>query len=559
MYIKLVSLIIVYGLILIKEEVFADVTSECESDDNKNHFTELCSWNYLEWDNLNYEDEKFKNCKLDIGPNYIPENNIPWGVAHHGARVFLAVPSTRSGIYSTLNWFDTRDVRNKKCPKLRPYPSLDMSAIRTDCCAPNPDYFVSIWSVNIDKCKNEPKMWVVDTGTIELNDKLLYVREPTLNVISLLSDKIVRRRIIPRDFFKTPHGFRLSLPNVDSDNCDLAYAYIINVYDAKIIVYSWHEDAFWAFKHNNFRLTPAESTLKVTLATGQTVSYHLENENMWTIALQRDGLLIHPRAGLTEYRVKLSDLHNRTLAACSPEGFDVEVYGQFNSQSGMHLYDEKTSTVWSVQEQNYGIACYNTCYGGPRPNKIDVVSHSKKDMPYLTDLTMDYNDDNLKTRVIYVLSNNYQEIRVNGMDKNKPNFRIWYAAVDELLKRSKICSGININITDYPKEEYKSYRPESLQNYVEYQQVVYHREGEKESPYTVIYNAPGPGVYVKKPESESYIPVYAQGENYKTVYQPVPVVYQPRNEESYRKPPTYHVPSDPYIAPSEHRSPYRAK
>jgi hypothetical protein len=61
---------------------------------------ELYWWRTLDYE---YDSEATRNRSIEVG-EFIPENNVPFGVEVWGNKLFVTVPRRRPGIPSTLNY-----------------------------------------------------------------------------------------------------------------------------------------------------------------------------------------------------------------------------------------------------------------------------------------------------------------------------------------------------------------------------------------------------------------------------------------------------------------------
>lgn len=59
----------------------------------------------------------------EILDNYIPYNNFPMGVVHHGNRLFIGLPRRRVGMPATLAFVSTNGSRGSS-PSLQAFPDF---------------------------------------------------------------------------------------------------------------------------------------------------------------------------------------------------------------------------------------------------------------------------------------------------------------------------------------------------------------------------------------------------------------------------------------------------
>jgi len=86
-------------------------------------------------------------------------------------------------------------------------------------------------------------LWFVDTGTLQYslpNDpskKIHLLQRPSIWVIDMNADKIVRRYEIPEAIVEPGHGLISITVDVDRKNCDAAFAYIPDLLTFRLHVY----------------------------------------------------------------------------------------------------------------------------------------------------------------------------------------------------------------------------------------------------------------------------------------------------------------------------------
>uniref|UniRef100_A0A336KEH5 CSON007292 protein n=3 Tax=Neoptera TaxID=33340 RepID=A0A336KEH5_CULSO len=389
----------------------------------------LCSWNALTWQNMLIRNEKPDACNLYIGSNYIVENNIPTAIAIHGNRVFVGVRRNQMGVYSTLNYFYMDEIQGGQCPPLRPYPSFQMNELVSSCCSSEPNRIVNVDRFNIDKCVNNPKLWIVDLQGLNIDSNIMEFGEPVLKVFNLNYDTLVRRRIIPKEmYFRFGLDMTTIVPNVldPNGNCEEAYAYIIDQYNGYIIVYSWQEDRFWRFSAPEFFGDPTQGRFTIRTPHGSLVDYSYQ-------ILIHDGFIdninkvfiFHTKLGNKEHVINLSTLHNSSKS-CNLDRSDIRYIGEknINGRAGTQKMNQHTGTAFGIQEENHAIVC-GSVKVQLTPDIVKIISVDPIRLSFLVDL-------DLANDKVYVLSNNYQGIKNDGFRHDFENFGIYYLEENEV-------------------------------------------------------------------------------------------------------------------------------
>lgn len=99
---------------------------------------------------------------------------------------------------------------------------------------------MSVYRPRVDDCG---RLWFVDTGTLQYSmpnnpEKTIHlIQRPSIWVIDMNTDKIVRRYEIPETLLKPGHGLVSITVDVDRSACDAAFAYISDLLTYRLHVY----------------------------------------------------------------------------------------------------------------------------------------------------------------------------------------------------------------------------------------------------------------------------------------------------------------------------------
>lgn len=451
-------------------------------------------------------------CKLDSGRAFIPENNIPNGFGiSSDRRVFVTFPRDRLGVYSTLAYFNLDDIGpDEVCPPLTPYPPQNNHTLNAQCCSEN---IVNINRFFIDKCN---RLWAVDRQALGLTDQIWELGSPNLLIFDLDSDTLVRSVKLPSDIYLNYQlGFVEIIINVDAKDCVKAYAYMLDTYNGCIVTYSFEKDRFWKTCSPQFYSDAKYSKFFIKTRLNKEVRYFKDNFLVsCTRDLKNQEFLCHSDCQLDEYSVPFEVLNNEEKARCSPNSVNVKFLGQKcrSCQVNIHTMNKDTQVVWGVQEQKYGVGCWNR-ENPLTPNTVQLVVSDHYKLPYCTDLELtdvdlsdfldhdsyhvknDYNNHPSDNYVV-ILSNNLMGIKEHGFDYFEENFGFYYFVEKEALRAYPQCLPLQ-NSQSAPYKPTK-YQPAPYQN--------------------SVYQASSAPMYQSPPKSAAY-------------QQPSLVVYQ--------EPPTY--------------------
>lgn len=422
-------------------------------------------------------------CKIDAGRNYIPENNIPYGLGFdHRRRVFVTLPRNKAGVYCTLAYFNLDDIKDGQCPPLKCYPSDQENSLDTTCCSDR--RLMNIQRANIDSCH---RLWGVDKRSLSFNEKSWKQGSPRLFVFDLDTDKVVREALIPSEFYETLDNYQDGLStvviNADPYDCENAFAYILDSWHGSVIVYSFKQNKFWTVYSPEFFSDAKYSKFTIKTRKNKEVTYW-RDELIYdcTKDLKRRECVCHSVASLDEVAVKFDELESEEVARCSPKSLNNKFLGQKckNCQTNEHVLNNDNQVVWGTQELRYGVSCWNRA-NPLNPEAVQLVVSDAHKLPYVTHLTLTKEDlpscgygrhhdydrhhshgydnrgyhDKDDTYVV-VLSNNLVGIEEHGFDSYEENFGIYYVKEKEALHAFPQC---------LPQQHYKadhydsSYKP----------------------------------------------------------------------------------------------------
>lgn len=145
-------------------------------------------------------------------------------------------------------------------------------------------------------------------------DNNIQVQQPSIWVIDLETNRRFHRFEIPQSIVTRGNGLASITVDVDRSNCDDAYAYIPDLANYYLGVYSLKQNRIWQFHHNSFSFDPNNSDFDVGGVQFQW------NDGIFSITLgprQPNGYRIanfHAMASLNSYAVSTRILQNQTAS-----------------------------------------------------------------------------------------------------------------------------------------------------------------------------------------------------------------------------------------------------
>lgn len=354
--------------------------------------------------------------------NFIPYNNVPQGFYPYKNKIFIAVPRRSTGILSTLNYIDLNENETSINPKLHSYPNIELNDINLPLNDTTTKRIVSVYRPRIDNCD---RLWAVDTGVVETQTNPKYVQTPSIWIFDLKTDTILHRYEIPSSVVK--NGLGLASITLDVVDCANTFAYIPDLVQHQLLVYSFNDDDSWSFSHNYFHMNPFQGDYKIA---GERFSW---DDGIFSITLgkpERDTFRMayfHPMSSFSEFAVSTQVLRDRQLSKRSYHGDDFKFIGNrgFNSQSTMHSYDPTTKTIFYSEIHNNAVTCWNT----------EHVGFNHKDVVFQNNETMIYgNDLNVVDGKLWFMSNRMPKYIYSKLDPNDYNFRIFMESTRDAVK-----------------------------------------------------------------------------------------------------------------------------
>lgn len=422
---------------------------------NKVPVSELCSFNFIEWENFVFRnDESFCNIHGTVGNN-LTEKAIPTKILVYKDLVFVAVERV-IGVFGTLGYFNINDITNDKvCPKLKCYPNCDtnMLVLPPAPCSPSTSYLTNVVDFQIDQCH---LMWVLDVGsflqTTIYQPIVLQNQQICIYNTSVTSGDPTKECIaFPDDYVdaRTLYGFSTIIVNT-IDGCDNAFAYIFNTMGAFLVVFSLKTKEFWRFDAVSLGPNPDDAKFKVLLPDYTYYTYAVVS-GASGVVIDNNKVLFAERPGLNLLTVSLADLNQKPNGTVNNFDNNIQIVGRLNRNGQINSMVSSGNVVYASQEQEHAIVCYNK-NGKVTPNDIQYLIQDRLKYPFIADVRLRV--DKPGCFQIFFLSNNKTDIAVNGLDRNSQNFGIFYFDKKEADNLYPDCKGYYKDFIKVPPPQY---------------------------------------------------------------------------------------------------------
>lgn len=308
-------------------------------------------------------------------------------------------------------------------PTLKPYPSWGAHSMSSD---ETPE-IVSPFRVRADKCG---RLWVLDTGVVDLLGDTKVLAATQLLVYDLHNDNLLRRFPFPADQVKKD-SFFANIAIEDGD-CEDTFAYSADLGAPALVVYSWKQQESWRVNHHYFHSDPLSGNYSIGGIQFQW------DDGLFGLAIskqQKDGfatLYFHPLSSTNEFSVSTRILRNQTLATSSDIYREFSILGSRgpNGQAGAAFLDQLTGVLFYALPNLNAVACWKTSNRAYTIKSQGRVYMSTIEMVFPNDVKVDDEDR------LWVLSDRLQQFMYSSLDKNEINFRILTAHVKDAIEHT---------------------------------------------------------------------------------------------------------------------------
>lgn len=379
---------------------------------------------WYKWGELDFAFPSFeaRASAIDRG-DFVPANNLPLGIEVYKDRIFVSMPKWKNGVPCTLAVLPR--LPREESPPLVPYPNWDWH--HNDDC----DVIVSVYRMQADSCG---RLWVLDSGQIQVTIDPRQICPPKVLIFDLNTDQLIKKYVLPKEFIKQDGLFSNIVVDVKPHDCNDAYAYLTDVWRYGIVVYSLHKNRSWRIYDHLFMPDP--------LAAAYTL-HDLEfewSDGIFGMALSAEEtkygdriMYFHPMSSFREFYTKTSVIKNETGWGDIKNAF--KVIGQSRGKSG-HVsasgMDRNGVLFYNLVTRD-SIGCWDTRKPYKRDN-LGLVAKSNVTLIFPNDLKL----DNDERQSVWVLTNRLPYYLYKELDPTDYNFRIMSAYTDEAI-RGTIC------------------------------------------------------------------------------------------------------------------------
>ncbi|XP_060805644.1 protein yellow-like [Amyelois transitella] len=364
--------------------------------------------------------------------SYIPENNMPTGIARWKDKLFITIPRWKKGVPSSLNYLHINGPQNQT---LNPYPNWDEGFVKDDaCCLGTNSTVVSTFRVHVDE---KDRLWVVDNGVADMSGDVKQIAEPAIVVFDLKTDALINRYPLAPEVLSESSVLTSIVvdivpagkPEKGKEKAeDETYAYIPDMGSNAIIVFRQSTGETWRVENHYFHFDPHAGAYKV----GGVDFYWRDGVSaLALLPAKKDGqreLLLYPTSSTRQFRMSTKLLRDKN--STKEQLFNaVEVIGDrgANTQSTACDYDPVNEVLFYTQLSKNGLACWNVNKPFDAANTPLLVSDCQM-LEFPNDVKVDREGN------IWILSDRQSRFLYESMDFQQVNFRILSAPTATMVQ-----------------------------------------------------------------------------------------------------------------------------
>ncbi|CAF4787906.1 unnamed protein product [Pieris macdunnoughi] len=376
----------------------------------------------FQWKVIDFSwDESAREAAISTGA-YVPENNMPAGIARWKNKLFITIPRWKKGVPASLNYIN---INGNQIQALNPYPSWEDAFVSNKaCCVASNKTVVSAFRVQVDKCD---RLWVVDNGVADMSSGVKQIAPPALLIFDLNTDKLLHRYEFKDEELRDSSVLTSVEVELVGKNCD-AFAYIPDMGSNALLVFSLSKDDAWRVECPFFHFDPLSNVYRV----GGIEFFWNDGVSSAVLSPSKKSghrdLYFHPTSSTKQFRISTKFLKDKYV----PKEYifsGAEVVGDRGplSQATATDFDPLNNVIFYAQLNRNGISCWNT----EKPLNEDNVPLILSDCTVLefpNDLKVD------QEGTLWILSNRQSRFLYDSMDNNEVNFRVLSAPTSKLIQ-----------------------------------------------------------------------------------------------------------------------------
>lgn len=304
----------------------------------------------------------------------------------------------------------------------------------------------SVFRMQVDSCG---RLWVLDSGLIDVTVKPMQVCAPQILVFDLETDTLIRRHVLKDEDIKQDSLYSNIVVDVRDGDCENVHAYATDVWRFGILVYSLEKDRSWRVTNHLFFPDPLAAAYKLHgLEYSWTDGVFGLSLSPYDKTFDDRILYFHAMSSFREFYVKTSVICNETGWEDAADEF--KILGQSRGKNGhtsASAMDNNGILYFNLVSRD-SVGCWDSRKAYKRDN-IGVIAKSNVTMIFPNDLRLDKEE----RQGLWVITNRLPFYLYRELDPNDVNFRVMHAYTDEAVKNT-ICEPTLSQIDSY--QEYSN-------------------------------------------------------------------------------------------------------
>ncbi|XP_063230558.1 protein yellow-like [Bacillus rossius redtenbacheri] len=376
-----------------------------------------------------FASEAARQASLAAG-TYVPGSPFLLDVdvwsAGHDEKVLVTLPRLKPGTPATLATVAVRPgAAVDSGPLLFPYP--DWTWNHQGHC----DAITSVFRVKIDPCG---RLWVIDSGVVDIVTDFKRICPPQVLVFDVRSNKLVKRYRIPEtDLEDESLLINIAVDIRDLDGkCRDAVAYIADVTENSLIVYDANKSRSWRVNSNLFYPYPSAGFFTISGESFDLMD-GLFGLALGPIVRGDRTLYFHSLASYRESWVRTSLLRNESLFQNDVNSVArqfQESPGERPSQTAATAMSEDAVLFFNLLSRNT-LGCWNSRLPYTSSNLVQLVRDDEA-LQFVSGMKIVR--DRSGREVLWALSCRFQRLMTGSFDPAEVNFRVLTAPVADLVR-----------------------------------------------------------------------------------------------------------------------------
>lgn len=288
----------------------------------------------------------------------------------------------------------------------------------------------SVFRVNIDSCG---RLWVLDSGQIDLQDSPKQICPPSIFVFDLQTDTLVARYIIPKRFVLQDSLYSNIIVDTQNEDCSDLHAYIADTWRFGLLVFRQSDESFWRFSNPVFYPDPLAANLTLHGLNFQWP------DGIFGLSLspidQFNERILFFSALASHREFFVSTLVLRDPSRVSNSSSEFHILGESrgsNGQTSASAMDRRGVMFYGLVMRD-SIACWDSkkYY---RKRTQGIVASNKETLVFPNDIKVDQEPQ----QSVWLISNRLPMFQAGSLDSDDYNYRILYADTEEAV-RGTVC------------------------------------------------------------------------------------------------------------------------